>query len=152
MIKDRCYNEKSINYQHYGGRGITICDEWINDFKAFHEHMMSLPHALEEGYTIDRKINLLGYKPGNMRWATWDEQNNNRRARSVPYPPMPESTKLKLIEANKKPVWRITPTGAVIKYGSILEAEVESGVSRTSIDRSIHNENPTRNGNTFGFI
>ena len=78
-IKSRCYNKKNKSYKWYGLLGIHICDEWINDPKAFIDHMMELPHALEDGYSIDRFPKTDGnYEPGNVRWATGHEQAVNQ--------------------------------------------------------------------------
>jgi len=83
-MKRRCLNPRDARYQDYGGRGITICEEWRQDFKAFESW------ALESGYsdelTIDRVNNDSGYRPGNCRWATQAEQNRNcSRNRYVTY-------------------------------------------------------------------
>ena len=73
--KQRCFNPNSHGYHNYGGRGITMCDEWANNFSLFLEHMGSRP----EGFTLDR-INPDGnYEPGNCRWADLYTQNGNRR-------------------------------------------------------------------------
>ena len=80
-MKSRCYNPNVKCYKNYGGRGITICDEWLNDFEAFKKWM------LEHGYDysksrkeqqIDRKDNDKGYSPDNCRWVTRAEQNRNQ--------------------------------------------------------------------------
>lgn len=78
-IVTRCTNPNTIGYENYGGRGITICDEWRHDFVLFFEHVSKLPHYGEDGYSIDRLNNSLGYFAGNVRWATPTEQNRNSR-------------------------------------------------------------------------
>ena len=76
-IKQRCYNKKHKQYCDYGGRNITICDEWKNNFKAF------LHWALCNGYnnnlTIDGIDNNGNYEPNNYRWVTEKEQSVNKR-------------------------------------------------------------------------
>ena len=75
-MKDRCYNQNMSEYHNYGGRGISICDEWLNDPSAFFKW------ALENGYsddlTIDRKDNDGNYCPENCQWSTFVEQQNNK--------------------------------------------------------------------------
>ena len=78
-MKDRCFNERNKRFFDWGGRGITVCDEWKNSFQAFYDHVSQLPHFGEEGYSIDRINNDENYEPGNVRWATVKEQNNNKR-------------------------------------------------------------------------
>lgn len=76
---NRCTNPNSDDYADYGGRGITICDEWQRNFQAFHDYVTRLSGYGNPGYTLDRADNSLGYQPGNMRWATATEQSRNRR-------------------------------------------------------------------------
>ncbi len=75
----RCYSEGSCGYANYGGRGITVSDEFRNSFKTFYEYIGPAP---SKSHSLDRINNLSGnYERGNLRWATQAEQNENRRER-----------------------------------------------------------------------
>jgi hypothetical protein len=78
-IKTRCLNPNYKQFNDYGGRGITLCAAWIDDFAAFHDYVSSLPHFGEKGYSLDRIDNDGNYEPGNLRWATQSEQTRNTR-------------------------------------------------------------------------
>lgn len=76
-MKSRCLNKNNLNYKHYGGRGIKICNQWINDFINFYD--WSIKNGWKKGLTIDR-INVNGdYDPSNCRWATMKVQSSNKR-------------------------------------------------------------------------
>ena len=75
-MKMRCLNPNNTHYNSYGGRGITICDEWLNSFNSFKE--WAFENGYEENLTIDR-INVNGnYEPNNCRWTDMKIQANNK--------------------------------------------------------------------------
>ena len=80
-IKARCLNPKASNYKRYGGRGISICAEWKNDFKAFYDWAVS--NGYQNGLTIDRIDNGGNYEPNNCRWVTRITQQNNTRRNKI---------------------------------------------------------------------
>lgn len=75
-MKVRCTNENVPQWNDYGGRGISICERWFHSFEAFLEDMGERPSP---AYSLDRKDNDGNYEPGNCRWATRKEQNENQR-------------------------------------------------------------------------
>lgn len=77
-IKQRCLNANNPKYKDYGGRGIKVCDEWL-EFQAFYDYVSKLPHFGEEGYSIDRIDNNGNYEPDNVRWADKNTQARNKR-------------------------------------------------------------------------
>ena len=74
-MRSRCNNPNVWCYYLYGGRGIKVCERW-NDFLLFLEDMES---SFEEGLTLDRKDSDGNYSPENCRWATKEEQSNNKQ-------------------------------------------------------------------------
>ncbi len=83
-IKERCYNPNSKSYKRYGGRGIKMCDEWLNDFKSFESWAIANGYAPE--LAIDRIDNDGDYSPENCRFITLAENNQNRcRSRFYTY-------------------------------------------------------------------
>lgn len=76
QMKNRCFNEKVEMYPRYGGRGITVCSEWKDDFLAF--ALWADENGYQDHLTLDRKDNDLDYSPENCRWKDSKQQAQNR--------------------------------------------------------------------------
>lgn len=103
-MKNRCYNTKHRQYKDWGGRGITVCDEWKDNYIVFKE--WALKNGYQDNLTLDRKNVNECYSPVNCRWITKIEQNKNtRKCRHINYNGRsytpPELGKLFNISANK---------------------------------------------------
>lgn len=79
-MKQRCLNPKAAKYKYYGGRGITVCEEWLS-YESFSK--WAIENGYQEDLTLDR-IDVNGnYEPSNCRWATWKVQQNNKRNNNI---------------------------------------------------------------------
>jgi hypothetical protein len=75
----RCYNTNNLKYPIYGGRGITVCERWLNSFENFFEDMGNKPKGTGKShYTLGRIDNDGNYTPENCEWQTPEQQSNNR--------------------------------------------------------------------------
>ncbi len=141
-MKHRCYIPTDHNYPNYGGRGITVCDEW-QTFPPFREWAMANgynPDAPKGACTIDR-IDVNGnYEPSNCRWTDAKTQNNNRRK--------PKST----LKKNRKPVQMLDEDGAVIAtFTSLGRAAAHVNGSGSNIRVACNNPSRTAYGHHWQF-
>lgn len=74
----RCHRKNTKAYPEYGGRGITVCDEWMNCFQSF--YLWAMANGYNDELSIDRVDNDKGYSPSNCRWVTVYTQANNKRS------------------------------------------------------------------------
>jgi hypothetical protein len=77
---ERCHDPRHSDYRYYGARGIAVCDAWRSSFQIFAEELVAAIGPRPENYQTDRIDNARGYEPGNIRWVTSKENNNNRRS------------------------------------------------------------------------
>lgn len=139
--RKRCFNPNCKSYARYGGRGITVCEEWCvqsphgQGFKNFKEYVLSLfPNVydlINEGYSLER-IDVNGnYEPGNIKFATPAEQANNRRNTTwVVY----KGTKMSIMDAyrmSKSPLSWETVRKRVTKYGWQIEEALMNPIVKT---------------------
>lgn len=75
----RCTDSGHKHWQHYGGRGIKVYEEWVDDPLKFIEYLASLPGCLDKSLVLDRQDNESDYKPGNLRFVTRGESRRNQR-------------------------------------------------------------------------
>lgn len=79
-MKERCHKEDNPQYHNYGGRGVEVCSEWRDDFQAFYDHIGPKPSP---ELTVDRVDNDGNYEPGNVRWASRQQQCRNFRCNTL---------------------------------------------------------------------
>lgn len=115
QMKSRCFNINAQSYKDYGGRGITVCDEW-SSYPFFRDWALSNDYTDE--LTLDRIDNDGNYDPSNCRWSTMKEQNRNKRGTIR----MPDGTAA-IVVAESNGVSRMTMYSR-IKYGWCVEKAV----------------------------
>jgi hypothetical protein len=124
-MKARCHCSNDKKYKHYGGRGISVCDEWKESFEVFMK--WSLENGYTDNLTLDR-INVNGnYEPGNCRWITHKEQMNNTRSnRFIEF----NGTTMTLSQWSKKTGIGVSTIHARLKSGCSVEDALTRQVAK----------------------
>ena len=138
-IKNRTLKPKHKDYNDYGGRGITICDEWKNDFMSFYNWAMSNGYEENKGLSIDRIDNDGNYCSANCRWTTQTIQNRNRRI------PKNNTSGYKGVSYFKK-------SGSYEAYINIKPKRIHLGLYPTAVEGAIAYNNYIIENNLEGFI
>ena len=138
-LKDRVLNPKHKQYNDYGGRGITICDEWKNDFMSFYNWALSNGYEENKGLSIDRIDNDGNYCPENCRWTTRIMQSRNQRISKL------NTSGFKGVSYNKRD--KIFKAQIVVNKKSIY-----LGSFQTAVEGAIAYNNYIIENNLEGFI
>lgn len=132
-IKRRCLTPSEPSYKNYGGRGISIHPDWSKDFMSFYREIGDPP---SESHTVDRIDNEKGYVPGNVRWATMEEQQRNKRS-NVFYEYNGESLMLGQL-AEKYGISFSTLAHRLITKGWSVNDAIETPVRSKGEKRTVH--------------
>ena len=138
-IKNRTLNLKHKDYINYGGRGITICDEWKNDVKSFYDWAITKGYEEDKGLSIDRIDNDGNYEPNNCRWTTRIIQGRNRRIKTN------NTSGYKGVSYNKE-------TGRCKSYICVNKKQIHLGYFQTAEEGAIAYNNYIIENNLEGFI
>lgn len=131
-MKKRCLNGNDENYKYYGGRGISICNEWLGENGFINFYNWSLENGYDEKLTIDRKNVDGNYEPKNCRWSTMKEQVINRRK-------------------DRKPV-AISPNGDTYEIDCLEDFINENNFDRFTVYKCLNGEYRQHNGWQFKYI
>ena len=138
-MKDRVFNIKHKQYNDYGGRGITICDEWKNDVKSFYDWAITNGYEEDKGLSIDKIDNDGNYCPENCRWTTKSIQARNRRISRIN-------------TSGYKGVSYFKGDGNYQTYITINSKRIRLGYYKTAVEGAIVYNNYIIENNLEGFI
>lgn len=133
-IKQRCFNKNCSGYEHYGGRGISICDEWLNSYESFQKWSLENGYKERVGLSIDRIDNDGNYCPENCQWITIGENSakSNIGKQQV-------FSKLDYIYA-------ISPDGDRVDITNIAKFSRDHDLNKPCVYAAIHGRMPSKYG------
>lgn len=129
-MKERCYNSNNPRYEHYGGKGIVICDEWNNSYDAFKKWAYEHGYRENAGLSIDRIDKNGNYCPENCEWVTIGE--NARRGN------------LNMVKNHSKlrDIYAISPDGNRINISNIAQFVRDAGLKKSRVHAILHGRCP----------
>lgn len=131
----RCTYQQNLRYKDYGGRGVTVCPRWLTSFASFLEDMGPRPvgktsTGKRNEFSLDRFPDVNGnYEPGNCRWATWDQQNKNKRPKPKKMPRRRKASRSRFLGVSWVPakgVWLVKVAG---RYVGTFRDESSAGTA-----------------------
>ena len=135
-MKERCYSENHPSYHNYGGRGIEICDEWLEDYLSFYD--WSTNNGYEEGLSIDRINNEGNYEPGNCQWITISENTS-------------KANKINVRRKTEYTYWGISPDGKQHEFSNAAAFAREHNLSGNGLRRVARGERQAYKDWKFGY-
>lgn len=133
-MRERCNNPNCKSYPNYGGRGITVCDRW----KSFESFLLDMGPRPSAKHTLDRKDTNGNYTPENCRWATWSDQNINKRQAKR----NPSGTKgVRFCKVRQKWAAQITRNGVQKNLG-YYEAKEDAVKARLEAEETLRSPSP----------
>lgn len=139
-MKYRCYNPNAHEFYNYGGKGVTVCDEWLgeNGFENFYS--WALKNGYKEGLSIDRIDENGNYEPSNCQWLTVSE-NTTKANKTCQHR-----------KANKGTYYGFDPNGNRYEFDNANEFAKEHNLYAGCVRQVANGEKKTHKGWTFGFI
>ena len=132
MMRNRCLNPNAQDYEYYGGRGVTICDQW-NTFDGF---LASMGRRPAPEYTLDRIDSDGAYEPSNCRWVTRKEQSRNRNYAKTQAHKLAEQLHVKPTTAHHY-IWQVRAKDRGVTKGVWIEGELEMKVRAFLKERGV---------------
>lgn len=146
-MRHRCLNPFCSSWDDYGGRGIKVCERWIESFEAFYADMGPRP----DGCSLDRINNNGNYEPGNCRWATRKEQANNQRPKRARQAERSErrSKHMLTIDGRTRSIRAWWKEMGMVGYGTVIQRLAAGWSTLDALTRPRVDVRGLRSGTTY---